>query len=416
MKAINAQLPGEHIAIDLAGPLPTTKSGNVRLLVIVDVCTRFVFLRALPNKNGINIATALWELFCTIGFPKIIQSDNGKEFVNNIIKIMTSKMNIDHRLITPYHPRGNGVAENHVKTTIQMIRKQVKAQGHTWDEHLPFIQLSMNTRNVSLHNSSPFSLFFARQHNGFSNYCDEKNNPMSQELLLERLEYMTKIVFPAIKETTQNTQKRMIERFNRTVLLNEFPDGAKVMTLDPILGDKLTPKYEGPYTVVNRNTGGAYILRDGTGALLGRSYAPSQLKLVLDDEDESNTYEVEKIIAHRPHLLDKTKKEYLVKWKNYSSKLNTWEPKENFIEQQLSMTTGKTQKILAHNLTPVLFAKTKLLMIQNLNLSQKANQKTTPLRKNKEKEKEHEHTAAKRNKNAKPATIFKKKKKKRQKF
>jgi hypothetical protein len=95
--------------------------------VIVDVCTRFVFLRALPNKNGINIAMALWELFCTIGFPKIIQSDNGKEFVNNIIKIMTSKMNTDHRLITPYHPRGNGEAENHVKTTIQMIRKQVKA-------------------------------------------------------------------------------------------------------------------------------------------------------------------------------------------------------------------------------------------------------------------------------------------------
>jgi hypothetical protein len=43
--------------------------------------------------------------------------------------------------------------------------------------------------------------------------------------------------------------------------------------------------------------------------------------------------EVEKIIAHRPHLLDKTKKEYLIKWKNYSSKLNTWKPEENFIEQ-----------------------------------------------------------------------------------
>lgn len=96
MKAISAQLPGEHVAIDLAGPLPMTKNKNVSLLVVVDVCTRSVFLRALQNKEGITIVTALWYLFCTIGFPKIIQSDNGKKFVNNIMKIMVAKMKIDH--------------------------------------------------------------------------------------------------------------------------------------------------------------------------------------------------------------------------------------------------------------------------------------------------------------------------------
>jgi hypothetical protein len=46
------------------------------------------------------------------------------------------------------------------------------------------------------------------------------------------------IVFPAIKQTSENTQLRMIERFNRTGLLNGFPDGAKVMTRDPIIGEK----------------------------------------------------------------------------------------------------------------------------------------------------------------------------------
>jgi hypothetical protein len=180
MKAINAQLPGEHLAIDLAGPLPTTKSKNVRLLVVVDVCTRFVFLRALPNKNGITIVTALWDLLCTIGFPKIIQSDYGKEFVNNIIKIMTTKMNIEQRLITPYHPRGNGVAENHVKTTIQMIRKEVKAQGHRWDEHLPFHSTINEHENCLSAQFIALFTFLRKTTYGFSNYCDEKTNPMSQ--------------------------------------------------------------------------------------------------------------------------------------------------------------------------------------------------------------------------------------------
>ncbi|KAF9312679.1 hypothetical protein BG006_004299, partial [Podila minutissima] len=110
---------------------------------------------------------------------------------------------------------------------------------------------------------------------------------------------MTKTVFPAIQAKTRETQRRMIERFNKTVLHNEFPDGARVMSLDPLKGDKLSPRYEGPYTVVRRTTGGSYVLKDGTGALLGRNFAPSQLKLVLDDFEETTAYEVEKILNHR---------------------------------------------------------------------------------------------------------------------
>ncbi|KAG0240761.1 hypothetical protein BG011_003618, partial [Mortierella polycephala] len=110
---------------------------------------------------------------------------------------------------------------------------------------------------------------------------------------------MTEVVFPAIDAKARSTQQKMIERFNRTILHNEFPDGAKVMAVDPIQGDKLTPRYEGPFTVVRRNTGGAYILKDGTDELLGRKYAPSQLKLVLDDLDDDDIYEVEYITAHR---------------------------------------------------------------------------------------------------------------------
>ncbi|KAF9895815.1 hypothetical protein BX616_008766 [Lobosporangium transversale] len=145
---------------------------------------------------------------------------------------------------------------------------------------------------------------------------------------------MTEIVFPAIRRKSKRTQQKMIERFNATVLLNEFPDGAKVMTLDPIRGNKLTPRYEGPYTVVNKSSHGSYILKDGTGAILARHYAPSQLKLVLDDFEDTDTYEVETIIDHRQNASSPHEYEYLVKWKNYPHDLNTWEPEEHFIERQ----------------------------------------------------------------------------------
>jgi predicted aspartyl protease len=288
--------------------------------------------KLLPDDNH---PVPLFDIFCTIGFPRIIQSDNGSEFVNTLIRTMLSKVGTNHRLLTPYHPRGNGVAERHVRIAIENIKRECKQDDAAWDTHVPMTQLSMNTRIVALHNSSPFSLFFARKFNGFHNFTNSENALLSHDELSERLKYMTEVVFPAIDKKSSETQAKMIARFNASILHNVFPDGSKVMTLDPIQSGKLTPRYEGPYTVVRRTSGGSYELKDGTGTLLGRRYAPSQLKMVIGDEDNQfPVYDVETILDHRPHPTKEGEWEYRTKWEGYSDKHCTWEPEENFIEKK----------------------------------------------------------------------------------
>jgi len=190
----------------------------------------------------------------------------------------------------------------------------------------------MNTQVVSLHNSTPFSLFFARKANGFSNYTNDNGQVLTTDEMLERLKYMTEIVFPAIEEKSRATQKKMISRFNAAVLQSEFPEGAKVMTLDPIKGDKLSPRYEGPYTVEQRTSHGSYVLRDGTGAPLKRHFAPSQLKLVLEDIPDAPTFTVKKLLGHRDSSKVPGTKDYEVQWKDYD--LITWEHEGHFVEWQ----------------------------------------------------------------------------------
>ncbi|CAF1498452.1 unnamed protein product [Adineta steineri] len=46
-----------------------------------DHFTKFSWLYALPSKEAINVANNLRNIFYTFGPPKILQSDNGKEFV-----------------------------------------------------------------------------------------------------------------------------------------------------------------------------------------------------------------------------------------------------------------------------------------------------------------------------------------------
>ncbi|KAF9951180.1 hypothetical protein BGZ65_006117 [Modicella reniformis] len=192
LQAIHAELPGDHIAIDLAGQLPasivTDSRGNQRtmtyILVVVDVCTtRFVYLRAIINKATITVAQELFHLFCDIGFPKILQSDNGSEFVNEVIRSLTT----------------------HMQTAIDIIRKRFEDNPTDWASQVPVAQLYMNTTIVDLHRSSPYSLFFARRYNGIGDFTDTETNLMDSEKLLERLEYMTKIVFPVASECAQET-------------------------------------------------------------------------------------------------------------------------------------------------------------------------------------------------------------------
>jgi hypothetical protein len=80
------------MAVDLAGPFPEKSDGNLFLLILVDVCTRFVILEPIPNKEAITICNVLFKIFTTIGFPRILQSDNGRELVNECMKVMASTM------------------------------------------------------------------------------------------------------------------------------------------------------------------------------------------------------------------------------------------------------------------------------------------------------------------------------------
>jgi hypothetical protein len=106
---------------------------------------------------------------------------------------------------------------------------------------------------------------------------------------------------------------------------------------------KLAPMFEGPYTVVRRNTGGSYELKDEQNELLSRNYVPSELKVVTLDESsiEEEYYEVEDIRDHRG---EEGHREYLTKWKGYSEKDNTWQKASDFTDPTIIQRYWNKQK------------------------------------------------------------------------
>lgn len=60
------------------------------IMNVQDHHTKFCMLEALTEKSGVNVAKVLYKLFGIFGSPKILQSDNGKEFRNQIITALKS--------------------------------------------------------------------------------------------------------------------------------------------------------------------------------------------------------------------------------------------------------------------------------------------------------------------------------------
>ena len=134
LKEITAELPWDHIAIDLVTPLPLTKNGEDTLLVVVDIMTKFAILRTLKGKGMEGIAKALWKIMSLFGAPKIIQSDNGSDFVNQVVEELVKLNGIDHRTISAYNSRANGAAERVNGIREGMLKKELQGAMHEWAE------------------------------------------------------------------------------------------------------------------------------------------------------------------------------------------------------------------------------------------------------------------------------------------
>ena len=54
------------------------------LMVYQHHFTKYLLLRPLKYKSAAEVANTLEEIFCDIGPPHILQSDNGREFCNQM--------------------------------------------------------------------------------------------------------------------------------------------------------------------------------------------------------------------------------------------------------------------------------------------------------------------------------------------
>jgi transposase InsO family protein len=337
-------MPGDHLMIDLMHMIKSTDNKNY-ILTVVDVFTGFVMLRALPDCSAATVARELWDIFCIIGIPKILQSDNGSEFVNEIIRWLCTHRGIAHRVITSWHPESDGKVERSNGTIRQTINKMVKGVHVHWPLYLAFVQLCINTKVHELTLSTPFALMFGRKLNEFADYLHTTKDDSKQSLSewLQHQEEVISLVYPQIELRARHEQKKYREKLAKIrgrILAEDLPPGTRVMILDEkyLKGNprpNTEPKYIGEYVVVKREINGPYTIKSPTGEIYQRKVPVDQMKVLFRpksniDNEEENVWIVDEILDHNQ---EGRTMNYKVKWRGYDE--TSWEPEDNILDQGL---------------------------------------------------------------------------------
>jgi hypothetical protein len=100
------------------------------LLTCIDTFSKYVWVRALTKKTSNKVVDALRDILRdnytkTGGYPRVIQSDNGKEFANKKLKDMLNSNSIKHILSLPYLPQAQGIIERFNRTLKAAIHSQL---------------------------------------------------------------------------------------------------------------------------------------------------------------------------------------------------------------------------------------------------------------------------------------------------
>ena len=104
----------------------TNNRGQYRyILVIKDCFSKFCWLKPTKTKSASEVHTILHNFFCYHeGPPKCLQTDNGKEFINEVVKNPYQSLEVKIIHGRPYQPESQGQVEN--------LNKRVKKNSRTY--------------------------------------------------------------------------------------------------------------------------------------------------------------------------------------------------------------------------------------------------------------------------------------------
>uniref|UniRef100_A0A2N9HF94 Uncharacterized protein n=1 Tax=Fagus sylvatica TaxID=28930 RepID=A0A2N9HF94_FAGSY len=275
--------------LDIMGPLPIGRRQLRFLVVAIDYFTKWVEAEPLATITERNIQNFVWKtVICRFGIPRVLVSDNGKQFDNPRFRQFSQELGIHNHYSSPGHPQANGQVEVTNRSLLKLIKTRLEGAKGLWPEELPSILWAYRTTVRIPTGETPFRMTFGSEavvpvEIGLTSFrtlaYDGQKNEEQLRLNLDLID--------EVRETAEARMKRyqekMARHYNSRVKPRQLSIGDLVLrkvtlaTRNPSEG-KLGPNWEGPYKVVEVRRPGTYHLEDMNGRRLSHPWNAEHLR------------------------------------------------------------------------------------------------------------------------------------------
>lgn len=338
--------PNERINIDDIGPLPPDTNGNSHIQNITDTFSRHVELYATKSTTAKEAAVCLMDYIGRYGCPSQVLSDNGTQYVNDIIKELFILMGTEHVLTMAGSKEESGLVERSNKEVLRHLRAIMYHKNiyDNWSIYLPMVQRIINsTVNESI-GVSPAQILF-----GNAVTLDRgifvKQNEIAENERLSLSEWSADMLAKqatAIRVAQETQLKKNNLHFANYPAgeLTEFPINSYVMveysnsSLKKGPPNKLMAYLRGPMRVVNF-IGTRYTLMNLVNNKLEDfhvkllhpfNYDPEVTDPRLVAYRDQQHFVVESIVAHTGDKILKSGMTFKVRWSGFEASDDTWLP------------------------------------------------------------------------------------------
>ena len=137
---MTAPWPFAQWGLDIMGPFPTAVRQLKFLVVGIDYFTKWVEVEALATITEKNIRRFVWRcIICKFGIPRVLVSNNGKQFDNDSFRDFCSQLGIRNHYSCPAHPQANRQVEVTNRSLLKIIKTRLEGAKGIWPKELPSV-------------------------------------------------------------------------------------------------------------------------------------------------------------------------------------------------------------------------------------------------------------------------------------
>jgi hypothetical protein len=278
----------EDISMDFIVGLPKTAKGFDSIWVIVDRLTKIAHFLPVKTDHPVVVYAQLY-IACILnlhGIPKTIVSDRGPQFVSKFWKELHKSLGTKLLHSLAYYPQTSGQTERVNQILEDMLLACVLEFPLKWDECLPLAEFSYNNSYQESIKMAPFEALYGRRCWTPLNWSEPGERWFFRPDMVKETEEKVQRIIHNLKEA-QARQKNYANKRHQPLVFQV--NDHVYLKVSPMKGvnrfgvkGKLTPRYIGPFLILERCGPVAYRLQlPETLSAVHNMFHVSQLKKCL---------------------------------------------------------------------------------------------------------------------------------------